>query len=1026
MFKKKIYLLFLLPIIFFTINCGDLEDVVGDIIDENKPYCGDGVANTASESCDSNGYDTTNCDNDCTLPVCGDGLHNANAGEQCDYNDANSIPTGYDCNNACELVPDTDGYCGNGGPQDNPPVPLDPGEECDPGNAESASCDIDCTLVTCDDGYINVVAGEECDVGIHGTLFCNEVSCTINPAFSNTCGDSVVYEPDGEQCDDGNTIAGDGCDDLCQIESSNYPEVTALTIDGTGSGAGGAFQAGDTVTVSWSATSSVGIAGFMVLMLPDFDFTQGKVEPPIIYSSDPNMESMLPPDTTSYEITLPDALSGTYYPALLVADSLDNGIIIFYNSLVSSANFTIHLGIPDQGVFGSLIASNVAKDSITMTSSATCGDGVRQVPEMCDDGNNVPGDGCNSICNREPAGACDIAALTGVASDVTAINVSAGDRAAIAVDADFTCVERMEVRLIETTGSNAEKWIYMNYVDGDTFAGIFPPNQWVSSGDWTIGGIMIEDGNRQRHGYAISQVDNTVFTYMASPDWGWDGTGGTDTLIGVLTPIAVTGGAVDTTKPTLSAVSVSGTPTGGGGNYLAGDVVTVTATVTDNLSGVEGVDIKIQSDDWEEFGRCWTSSSLPGTNDYSCSITLTGVNLVDPLTVYPSVHVRDVAQNGVHYSRNTQNAPPYPANYFTYENNTMFDSGVAITDLTLSLPSPTIFSNLAVDGGAVTGINVADFSGLWLTFDATQGNRYTINFNDDAEGDGTFSADISIEVFDDAGNNLRWAKNGYKFGVNLLALNTGKIYIRVRPDSTGTFGIQVVSTEPGVGTWGKCLNENTTDGGGNPITYTRCSELKLGGSFGGYQLEYAETNYYDTNTNEDNARSVEIASGTYSVVNQTPVATNLLDITTDGSGNVTGVTAGSAVDAYQVDLNFTSLDVMNTSQTDVDAANLLAECGGNLQVGSYDWDTHSYTNFNNVNATCATVLFSDVNGYHGLPLPGTMMYTLFGVVNDAAYTGSEYEIGGTNPVYSEFDPALRPVYLNGTKDGNDEGMGRRN
>lgn len=35
---------------------------------------------------------------------------------------------------------------------------------------------------------------------------------------------------------------------------------------------------------------------------------------------------------------------------------------------------------------------------------STCGDGVRDLSEQCDDGNNVDGDGCSAICRKEPPG----------------------------------------------------------------------------------------------------------------------------------------------------------------------------------------------------------------------------------------------------------------------------------------------------------------------------------------------------------------------------------------------------------------------------------------------------------------------------------------------------------------------------------------------------------------------------------------------------------------------------------------------
>jgi len=61
--------------------------------------------------------------------------------------------------------------CGNGS--------IDTGEDCDD-SGESATCDADCTFVVCGDGMRNLTAGEECD--------------------------------------DGNTVGGDGCSATCTTE----------------------------------------------------------------------------------------------------------------------------------------------------------------------------------------------------------------------------------------------------------------------------------------------------------------------------------------------------------------------------------------------------------------------------------------------------------------------------------------------------------------------------------------------------------------------------------------------------------------------------------------------------------------------------------------------------------------------------------------------------------------------------------------------------------------------------------------
>src|SRR5450432_2521609 len=53
---------------------------------------------------------------------------------------------------------------------------------------------------TCDDG--NTLAGDGCSA-----------SCQKEPSTSTTCGDGKVDT--GEACDDGNKVAGDGCENNC-------------------------------------------------------------------------------------------------------------------------------------------------------------------------------------------------------------------------------------------------------------------------------------------------------------------------------------------------------------------------------------------------------------------------------------------------------------------------------------------------------------------------------------------------------------------------------------------------------------------------------------------------------------------------------------------------------------------------------------------------------------------------------------------------------------------------------------------
>ncbi|HIF64153.1 MAG TPA: DUF4215 domain-containing protein [Deltaproteobacteria bacterium] len=108
------------------------------------------------------------------LLVCGDGVLQPNAGEDCD--DGNTVNL-----DGCSAICSTNETCGDG--------LIDPGEVCDHGG-ESASCDADCTAAFCGDQTVNLTAGE--------------------------------------QCDDGNILPGDGCDNCMWV-----PPTTTVTVSPT-------------------------------------------------------------------------------------------------------------------------------------------------------------------------------------------------------------------------------------------------------------------------------------------------------------------------------------------------------------------------------------------------------------------------------------------------------------------------------------------------------------------------------------------------------------------------------------------------------------------------------------------------------------------------------------------------------------------------------------------------------------------------------------------------------------------------
>jgi len=196
--------------------------------------CGDGKV-TGTETCDSGLNDGKHgCSNTCQIitgwacpfagapctEVCGDGI--VVGVEQCDEKADVAC-----CSTSCKLKPGyvcdpsktphsqpAAPYCGNSkvnGPSDPTSTVLG-AEQCDDGNTlPFDGCSPTCT-----------------NEPLCGTLntYLQNPTATTYQCFAR-CGDGLVLPP--EQCDDGNTLAGDGCDATCKVElipNSNQPAWT--------------------------------------------------------------------------------------------------------------------------------------------------------------------------------------------------------------------------------------------------------------------------------------------------------------------------------------------------------------------------------------------------------------------------------------------------------------------------------------------------------------------------------------------------------------------------------------------------------------------------------------------------------------------------------------------------------------------------------------------------------------------------------------------------------------------------------
>jgi cysteine-rich repeat protein len=223
--------------------------------------CGDGIINQPSEECDDgNTLAGDGCNGICRVEPnhvclvdpndptrsspcvvtfkCGDGI--VNPGEQCDEGSYQGSPgcskdcktqeLGYKCTPGQACIAQY--TCGNGR--------IEFGESCDPPNP-GGGCDANCKaelgwrcvpgsctkLPYCGDGIVQQNVGEQCDEGtFQGSPGCSkdcltqEPTCTCAPGKTcecpkAVCGDGAIQL--GEQCDDKNGPFP-GCSDSCQLE----------------------------------------------------------------------------------------------------------------------------------------------------------------------------------------------------------------------------------------------------------------------------------------------------------------------------------------------------------------------------------------------------------------------------------------------------------------------------------------------------------------------------------------------------------------------------------------------------------------------------------------------------------------------------------------------------------------------------------------------------------------------------------------------------------------------------------------
>lgn len=228
---------------------------------------------------------------------------------------------------------------------------------------------------------------------------------TLDVAIGATkCGDGVAQYP--EQCDDGNTSAGDGCSSACQLETP---------LAGAGKCPGATYNlAGPTSPLATAKVSFAGDVSQLASTAGAFGCGGGSGADQV-YAITPATSGAL---TVELHASFPDSLLHARGECFTSASELD-----CREGPIASVPTRMTFPVVAQKTYFVFVDSDKTPASgsglytldVTLA-GATCGDGVLQSPEQCDDGNQAIGDGCAADCTLEPAPAgidtCPGAAIT--------------------------------------------------------------------------------------------------------------------------------------------------------------------------------------------------------------------------------------------------------------------------------------------------------------------------------------------------------------------------------------------------------------------------------------------------------------------------------------------------------------------------------------------------------------------------------------------------------------------------------------
>ncbi|MDH5717044.1 MAG: hypothetical protein OEZ22_05345 [Spirochaetia bacterium] len=597
----------------------------------------EGLGNLTEENCNNNG----SCDNgetivscpadcsDATTASCGDGVCNgsettatcaSDCGESCGDGVCNGSEGNTSCATDCPIV------CGDGR--------IEGTEVCDDGNttnetacnygtASCTTCNADCTA------QITGLLGEYC-----GDTVCNggETNATCAADCPPVCGDGIC---------NGNETSGTCPGDCISAGDTTPPEVTSVSISGTPTGPTGKYTYGDVITVSADITDAgVGVGEVFIALRNSFGNLFGSCSAYYVSGN-----------TYSCSLTITDnTINGDEYIRISVYDNNWTYDRYYLDSLTSTTlyvNYTIGLtAVP-----------------ITYVP-------IEEPAEVCGDGYCTGTEteaSCIQDCDSTPPEVLS-ASISGTPTGPTG-KYTYGD--VITVSADITDagsgVYYVYFELYNSNGGWFDS-CYAYYVSGSTYSCTITITDNTINGDEYIF-VSATDNKWNSDSYYLDSLTSTTH-YVNSAGL----TSVPITYVQIEEPVQACGDGYctgteteasciqdcDSTPPEVLSVSISGTPSGPTGKYTYGDVITVSADITDAGVGVNTVYFDLYNSNWGWFGSCY--AYYVSGNTYSCSLTISGNTIIGD--EYIRVSAEDYNGNYDNYYLNSWSSTAY------YQTNT--------------------------------------------------------------------------------------------------------------------------------------------------------------------------------------------------------------------------------------------------------------------------------------------------------------------------------------------------------------------